>query len=265
VSPDITPLILTFNEAPNLPRTLAPLHWARDIVIVDSRSTDETAAICRANPRVRLIERDFDTHADQWNFGLDQVTTEWVLTLDADYVLTDELAAELAQLRPSDDVVAWFARFRYCIFGHPLRASLYPPRPVLFRRARCRYVQTGHTQTLRIDGGHGELAGRILHDDRKPVGRWVREQVRYMELEAQRLRATPAAGRRVGDRLRATIVLAPPVVFFYTLLGRGLILDGWPGWYYVLQRTIAESILSLLLIDHRLRSRRAVSPDCDSS
>src|ERR1043165_1194547 len=128
---EITPLVLTFNEAPNLERMLARLDWASRIVVVDSFSTDETEAICRRDPRVEFIHRKFDSHTSQWNFGLDQIKTEWVLTLDADYVLTEALVTELKHWQPSTDVNACFASFRYCVFGKPLRASLYPARPVL--------------------------------------------------------------------------------------------------------------------------------------
>ncbi len=55
----------------------------------------------------------------------------------------------------------------------------------------------------------------------------------------------------IQDRLRLKIFFAAPAMFLYLLFGRGLILDGWPGWYYVLQRTIAEMLLSLRLIEGR--------------
>ena len=86
---DVTPLILTFNEAPNLWRTLEKLAWARQALIVDSFSTDETLDIARKFPQVRIVQREFDTFAGQCNFGLQKIDTEWVLSLDADYVLSD--------------------------------------------------------------------------------------------------------------------------------------------------------------------------------
>ena len=93
---DVTGLILTANEAPNIARTLGPLSWLRDIVIVDSMSTDGTAEIAAGFPNVRVFTRAFTTHAEQWNFGLEQtgIATEWVLALDADYVLSDDLSRE---------------------------------------------------------------------------------------------------------------------------------------------------------------------------
>src|SRR5947209_6786936 len=83
----ITPLILAFNEASNLRRNLEKLLWVKEIVLIDSFSTDETCEIARSRSNVRLIQRAFDNHTAQWNFGIDQCASSWVLALDADYLL----------------------------------------------------------------------------------------------------------------------------------------------------------------------------------
>jgi len=94
----ITPLVITYNEAPNIARTLDRLTWAKRIVVIDSGSTDETLNIIRSFPQAQAIHRKFDDCASQWNFGNDQVQSEWVLSLHADYELSEELVAELAHL-----------------------------------------------------------------------------------------------------------------------------------------------------------------------
>ena len=184
---EVTPLILTYNEAPNIERTLQPLGWAREIIVVDSGSTDDTLQLFAQHANVRVVQRAFDDHTSQWNFGLDLVDSPWVLTLDADYVVRRELVRELQALVPGADVVAYFARFRYLIFGKPLRATLYPERAVLFRSKSCRYVADGHTQTLRPAGESRRLAEKIDHDDRKPFERWLESQKAYTRLEANKL------------------------------------------------------------------------------
>ena len=183
----ITPLVLTRNEAANVSRTLAKLAWAGETLVVDSLSTDDTVALARQFPRTRVLQRAFDTHSLQWNYGLSEARTEWVLALDADYVLSDELVRELQDWQSEEGVVAYYASIRYCIGGHPLRGTLYPPRPVLFHRAYCHYEQDGHTQELVIKGRTGQLQGTILHDDRKPVSVFLRAQDRYARLEAEKL------------------------------------------------------------------------------
>jgi len=81
----ITPLVVTLDEAPNIARTLDKLTWARRIVVVDSGSVDGTIEILKRYPQVDRFDRTFDSFAEQCNFGLAQVQTEWVLSLDADY------------------------------------------------------------------------------------------------------------------------------------------------------------------------------------
>jgi glycosyltransferase involved in cell wall biosynthesis len=248
----ITPLILAWNEAPNLGRTLAALPWAERIVVVDSGSTDGTLELLAPDPRVRVVHRAFDNHTAQWNFGVDQIETPWVLALDADYVVSSELSAELANLDLDGPNAAWFAGFRYLVAGKPLRGTLYPPRAVLFRKDRCRFEPDGHTQRLAIQGPVGRLRGCIDHDDRKPLGRWFAAQVAYAALEADKLRAADPRTLRRADRLRLRLWPAVPLVFLYTLIVKGCLLDGWRGWYYTLQRTVAEIMLALELLDRRL-------------
>lgn len=246
----ITPLILTFNEAPNIRRTLARLDWAREIVVVDSGSTDATRGILAAHPRVRVFERPFTTHAEQWSFGLHQtaIRTEWVLALDADYILSQTLIDELAALRPAPNVDGYRAAFTYCVEGRPLRGTAYPPVTVLYRKSAARYVQDGHTQRVQVPGLVEDLRADILHDDRKPLAQWLTAQARYMRLEADKLRAANVAELGWADRVRKLVVVAPFAMLVYCLILRGGILDGRAGLFYALQRAVAEGILSLYLL-----------------
>jgi glycosyltransferase involved in cell wall biosynthesis len=250
----ITPLILTFNEECNIERVLAPLEWARSVVVVDSGSNDHTVDILSRHPNVRTVARRFDTHANQWNFALTEtgIDTDWVLALDADYVLSPDSIEELRSLTPRPDVAGYSARFRYCIFGRPIRGGAYPPVTVLYRRAKARYAQDGHTQRVRIDGMVEELGSPIDHDDRKPFRRWLESQQTYARLEADHLAASNPAELELVDRLRLMIWPVPAFMFLYTFLVRGGLLDGWRGLYYSLQRTYAELLLSLELLDRKL-------------
>jgi glycosyltransferase involved in cell wall biosynthesis len=243
---EVTPMILTLDEAPNLPRTLAALAWARQVVIVDSGSTDGSLDPLRADPRVRIVTRPFDSFARQRNHGLAQVTTPYALALDADHVLTPELSAEIGAL-DAGSADAWTAEFTYCIDGRPLRASLLPPRLVLFRTGLVRYVDDGHAERAIAPERVGRLRGRILHDDRKPVARWHAAQARYAGQEADKLRATPWRDLSWPDRARK-MLLGPVLVVPYCLLVKGLVLDGRAGLAYTWQRFYAEAALWARLV-----------------
>ena len=252
----ITPVILTYNEEANICRTLEALGWAREIVVVDSMSDDRTLTIASSFPTVRVITHPFTRHADQWNFAIGDtgVRSDWILALDADYVVTPALVRELQALQPQPDVAAYACGFDYCILGKPLRASVYPPVSILFRRGRASYEQDGHTQKLAAQGSILRLMARARHDDRKSLARWIASQQKYMALEAEKLLSTPQQSLGLADRLRRLIVPAPFIMFVYTYLWKALFLDGRAGLYYSLQRTIAEMMLSLNLL-HALITR----------
>ncbi len=254
---DVTVMVLTFNEAPNISRTLSKLRWAQSVLILDSFSTDGTIEIANSFPNVTVIQRPFDSFAQQCNFGLQQIQSKWVLSLDADYVLSDALEDEITHLSMPPEMVGYRARFRYCIRGRRLRGSLYPPRTVLYQKEHAQYQNDGHGHRVVLNGDTKMLSGWIDHDDRKTLDRWLREQNRYMIAEAKNLLETPKRNLKLVDRLRLWIVPAPFLVFLYTLLVKGLVLDGWPGFYYVMQRTVAESLLSLRLVEAMLGKRRS--------
>ncbi len=250
-------MVLMFNEANNVERTMDKLRWAARILIIDSGSTDGTLEFLAGYPQVDIVQRPFDSFAEQCNFGLAHVRTTWVLSLDADYVLSDELVGELSTLEETEGVAGYRVPFVYCIYGRPLRGTLYPPRTVLYRVRGASYVNEGHGHRVRVAGATRPLHGAIYHDDRKPLSRWLTAQQRYAKLEADHLLQAGSQSLSAADRLRRMGWPAPILVLFYVLLVKRCLLDGWPGWYYALQRLLAECMIALELIDRRLRRRLA--------
>lgn len=244
----VTPVVLTLDEAPNIGRCLDRLTWADRVVVVDSGSEDRTREIVGGFANADLLEREFDTHARQWSFAVGRVETEWALTLDADYLVPPELVREFAAVPDDTDADGFFARFWYAVPGGVLDSNLYPPRQVLLRTRRVNFRQDGHTQRVEVEGESGHLETPILHDDRKPLERRLRDQAEYARREAEKLMCTPWSELSFPDRVRRTRVLGPPAALLYCLLGKGLVLEGWPGWYYTLERTVAEIVLSMALL-----------------
>ena len=245
----VTPIVITWNEEPNVRRVFDRLAWARDVVVVDSGSTDGTLDLLARYPNVRVFTRPFRSHADQTNFALREtgITTEWVLSIDADYVLSDALVSELGRLDPGPAMAGYSVKFVYRVLGRPLHGSLYPPRTVLFRKADGAYEQEGHAHRLRLTGTAGALVSPVFHDDRKPLSRWLANQAVYADLEAARLLSARARDLDRADRIRRTASVAPVLVGLYCLFVKGCILDGRAGLYYTLQRVIAEALLVMRL------------------
>ena len=253
----ITPLILTYNEESNLRRVLERLRWAGRVVVLDSGSTDTTIAIARSFVNVEVFTRAFDSHAAQWNHGLQRcgIDTAWVLALDADYLVPDAMIEEMRSLAPSSETAGYLAQFRYCIQGEPLSGSLYPPVTVLFRRSGSHFEQEGHTQRVRVRGDVRALVVPIDHDDRKSSARWLASQDRYAALEAELLLKSPWHTLRWQDRLRRLLVVTPWLVPLYCLIIGRCLLDGRAGWYYAMQRGVAEAVLSLKLLEAGLNKK----------
>ena len=249
----ITPLILTCNEAPNIARTLEKVKWAKQIVVIDSFSTDDTLNIIQQFPQVQVYQQKFVSFADQCNFGLQQIDSQWVLSLDADYFLEDTLVSNIQNLTLNAAIVAaYYAQFKYAIFGKPVRGSMYPPRKVLYAKDRAHYVNDGHGHAVVVAGNYQTLDGFIIHDDRKSFSHWLASQDRYLNQEAEKLLKTPFNQMKWTDKLRWFIVPAPIFAFFYCLILRGGILDGKHGWHYAMQRVLAEILLSIRLTEARL-------------
>lgn len=257
---EITPMLITYNEIANISRVMDQIRWANEILVIDSGSTDGTIQVLAQIPEVRVIYRAFDSFAEQCNFGLQHVKTKWVLSLDADYVLSDELIVELTSLELNTGTNGYRTRFVYCVHGRPLRGSLYPPRTVMYRRDRAIYHNEGHGHRVAVEGEILSLRGTIYHDDRKPLQRWTSAQLRYAHQEATFLLSSDKNRLRKSDRLRLLAWPAPIVIFFYTLFAKRCILDGYRGWFYVAQRVLVEWLIAIEILEQRLeaqsRSRR---------
>ena len=90
----ISAAIITFNEEKNIKRTLEKLSWCNEIVVVDSFSEDKTLEIC-ARFGAKIFYKEFNGYGEQKNFLVEKCKNEWILSVDADEVLSDELIEEI--------------------------------------------------------------------------------------------------------------------------------------------------------------------------
>ena len=244
--------IITKNEDPNIKRVLDKLLWIEKVLVLDSYSTDDTIDILKSYTNVEIVYRQFDSFAGQCNYGLSLIDSEWVLSLDADYVLTDGFIEQTINFITNikSNFIAYDTKFEFLIFGKQLLSNNTTPRPVLFKRTKGIYIDDGHAHRLKIDGSIGSYKFPILHDDRKSLSRWIANQDGYSIKECNKLLDINNPLRNtIVNRIRRTKVFAPFFVFFHCLFVKGLIFNGWAGWYYTLQRTMVEILFSLRLIE----------------
>ena len=243
---DLAAVVLTKDEEANIGRCLEKLRWVPKVLVLDSGSTDGTERIAKSFPNVTWAVRKFDTHATQWNHACDMAKSEWVLCLDADYILSEGLIEEISQLRPGPEVCSYTARFVYCIDGKPLRGTLYRRGgPILYRREKCRYVDLGHGHAARVGTKTAALSNIVYHDDRKSMERWMANQREYARREVEFLFGPkPSEGWSLADRLRRLGWLMPVIAPLFALFVKGVVLDGRAGIEYARQRWIAEKLIS---------------------
>jgi glycosyltransferase involved in cell wall biosynthesis len=240
-------LILTLNEEQNLPACLASVAGCDDIVVLDSGSTDRTVELARA-AGARVFTNPFQDFASQRNHAHATVDFRhpWVFHLDADEIMTSELAAECAKLDPAAPYDGYYAAPRMMFHGRWLRHSTdYPAWQARCVRARgFRFIQTGHGQREAPDMRMGFLRGSYLHDISVPSEtEWAARHQRYAREEAAQfladdepLRLTlkklitgpKLLRRRALKRLSYFLPCRPQFRFLYQFVLRGGFLDG-PG------------------------------------
>ncbi|TNE70840.1 glycosyltransferase family 2 protein [bacterium] len=246
----LTAIVLTYNEAPNIERTLHKLQSIPKVIVLDSFSTDETVRIAQKFANVNVYERVFDEHTKQWEFAREQVETEWVLALDADYQFSEILLQEIHNIierEPEEN--GFMANFVYAIDGEVISSGIYPPVCVLFRKEKAMFVKDGHTQRLHVEGKTGELRHTVIHDDRKDFRRWLNSQISYAQLEAEKLASEQKEKLSKNDKIRLKSKFTPIFVFIYCIFVRRGWKDGRGGWKYAFQRLIAEILLQYYLLD----------------
>lgn len=254
----LTALVITYNEEANIKRTLDSLQWIYKVIVLDSGSVDSTINIASDYTNVSIFYRKFDTFAKQCNYGLKSlVSTPWVLSIDADYCVSNLLKDEITNLFTSQTTlnryIGFQCEFVYCIGGYPLRATLLPPRVCLYRVDSAYYKDEGHGHRLVTTGKVGKLAGYILHDDRKSLSRWLVSQQKYMQNEANTLLSSSTPDLSLADKIRKNTILAPLLVFVYVYILKLGFLDGLPGFTYALQRVYAEILLLLFITDSKCK------------
>ncbi len=278
-------VVMTRDEADNLPDCLANLDGFAQVFVVDSASGDGTAEIARAQGAT-LVPFDWNGRypkKKQWCLDTLPFACEWVLFVDADERVSPALAAQLAHRLsppgPPPEVAAFMLDSRPVVLGRALRFGPRYSKIALMRRGRVRFPECrdldvptmweveGHYQPL-VDGTVERLLEHLLHEDRKPPSAWFSRHNRYSDWEAA-LAAEPARRaallaaegpwRRLLKRLFARLPARPLFVFLHAYVIRLGALDGLPGLHHALARAFYYWQIAYKVAWSRAEARRAAS------
>jgi glycosyltransferase involved in cell wall biosynthesis len=221
----ISATIITFNEERNLPRALESLRCCDEIVVVDSGSTDRTVEIAE-KLGARVLEANWRGYAGQKNYASDEAVHDWVLSIDADEALSEDLEAEIWQLKKNGPVYDAYTvpRLAQYLGKWILHSGWHPDRKMrLFDRRKARWQGEFVHESVVSTGRVGELQGNLLHYTCGSLTEHLKTMDRYTTLAAEELVAHKT---RIGY---GKLLLDPPWTFFRTyVLQRGF-LDGMEG------------------------------------
>ncbi|MDA9774809.1 glycosyltransferase family 2 protein [Algibacter sp.] len=189
--PSITAIILTFNEEIHLQRCLDSLQSICDnIIVVDSFSTDQTKDIALKN-KVKFFQNPWVNYATQFNWGLKNtnIDTDWVLRIDADEYLSDELQQQLKNNLPllNKDINGVFVKRLMYFFGKPLKkAGMYPIWHLkIWRHGAAFCEQRWMDERMKITQGETtELQGDLIDHNLNNLTNWTQKHNGYATREA---------------------------------------------------------------------------------
>jgi len=227
--------MIAMNEEANLPRTLESVRWADEIVVVDSGSKDRTLEIAQSFG-AKTSFHVFGGHGEQKNVALDLCTSDWILLLDADEVLTPGLQDEICQLLACPGGVEpkfgayWIPRLNL-IFGRWMRhGGFYPDRKLrLFRRGTARLSEgVGPHSTPQFKGPRGKLKHDMLHYAYPSMNVYLEHMNRYSSEIAKLLHDKGRDSKSLPAFLW-NAVANPAATFLYNYFFRLGFLDGREG------------------------------------
>lgn len=261
----ISALVLTYNEEKILERCLAALNFTDEIIVFDSFSNDNTLKIAKKF-NAKIFQRKFDNYANQRNAALATVKTDskWILMVDADEIVTNELKEEVIQITRASDAASLYRVRRKDMFrGKWIKQSSGYPTwfPRLFKNGEVR-VEREINEEYFTNGNEGNLNEHLLHYPfNKGIGWWFDKHNLYSQMEAVKLKRelkepvefrdlfsyNPVKRRRTQKRIIYRMPFRPWIVFLGLYVFRGGFLNGKAGYIFCKLRKTYEWMIELKL------------------
>ena len=216
----LTVIIPTYNEEAYLEAALRSVGFADEIIVVDSFSTDATAAIAKKH-QVTFLERTFDNFSNQKNFALAHATTDWILFLDADERIPYPLQLEIKDAMAAGTHGGYKLSFPHFFMN---RFLYHHSSDVLrlVRREGTTYSGLVH-EKLQIAGTVGKMKTPVLHFTYRGLEHYIQKRESYAWFQAEQL-------QQKGKKATLFILfLKPTYRFFSSYFLKGGFRDGVPG------------------------------------
>lgn len=237
----LTVVILTKNSSDTIEKCLESVKWCKDIVIVDSFSTDNTLEICKKFTD-KIYQNTFTGYGDQLNWAFRKIESEWVLVVDSDEKLSQELQDEIKNLidkQKSPSLDGYYISRKSKFLGRWIYHSGWYPDYVLrlFRKDKTYYKKRKLGSSAIVEGKTGYLKGKLLHYPYRDLAHYLQKFSRYTLFSAEQMYDEGEKANIFG------ITFKPILRFIRDYIFRGGFLDGKQGFiicvlssYYVFMR-----------------------------
>jgi len=222
----VSALVITLNEAANIGACLESLSWAKEIIVVDAQSSDDTVSQAKKITG-KVFVRPWEGYAKAKAYALSQCTQEWVLWIDADERVTPELRDEIiVKLKANPPETGFYIPRLANFLGAWIRHGGWYPGYVLrlFRRDKASFNDQKVHEYVTVNGSTGKLSNHLLHYTDPTLQHYLTKLNNYTSLAAEDL-------RHRGKKFNLLDLLFRPLWFFFRMyfLKAGF-LDGMHGF-----------------------------------
>lgn len=247
----LSAVVITFNEESGIERCLTSLAFADEIVVLDSFSTDRTVEIARRFTD-KISQREFAGYSDQKNAAMELAANDWVLVVDADEVVTPELATEVCKVTESNQFAGYRMPRLTHFLGKPIRhCGWYPDYIVrLAKKSRSRFGDRLVHETLEVDGPIGTLEHDLIHYTYSGLDDLVRKMTAYSHAAAMQK-------FRDGEHFRLDkLLFTPGLTFLKKYFIKQGYRDGFRGFLICWLSQIGEFLRYAMLWEMSIHKER---------
>ncbi len=223
-------VIIALNEADRISECIRSVKdIAGEIVVVDSGSTDGTTEVCR-ELGCSVLSHPFEGFSKQKQFAVDQAVCDWILSIDADEIVSPELSSEIVTIlgRDQHPFNGYWIPLRFIYLGRQMKRGRlgHEVKLRLFRRGTGRLQQVSVHEDIVVEGPAGLLKGFLYHHSYRSISHHIEKINYYTDRAAE---GNAAKGKRFG---KWWVALKFPVSFFTFYFIKGGVLEGYPGFIW---------------------------------